>query len=189
VRIIAATNQDLKRWIEEGKFREDLFYRLNVISLEVPPLRNRKDDIPALITHFLEKYCARMGRKMKRIPPKVMKIFESYSWPGNVRELENTIERIIAIEDRETITESSLPEEMLTPQSESERNYELKSGFDLNTTIDEISRNFVQQALRRANGNLKETAELLGINYRSLRYLIEKLELKSVRETERRLSR
>jgi len=189
VRIIAATNQDLKKRIEEGKFREDLFYRLNVISLEVPPLRDRKDDIPVLITHFLKKYCARMGRKMKRIPPRVMKIFESYPWPGNVRELENTIERIIAIEERETITESSLPEEMLAPQSETERDYELKPGFDLNATIDEISKNFVQQALRRANGNLKETAELLGINYRSLRYLIEKLELKSVRETERRLSR
>ena len=189
VRIIAATNQDLKKRIEEGKFREDLFYRLNVISLEVPPLRDRKDDIPVLITHFLKKYCARMGRKMKRIPPRVMKIFEPYPWPGNVRELENTIERIIAIEERETITESSLPEEMLAPQSETERDYELKPGFDLNATIDEISKNFVQQALRRANGNLKETAELLGINYRSLRYLIEKLELKSVRETERRLSR
>jgi DNA-binding NtrC family response regulator len=189
VRIIAATNQDLKRRIEEGKFREDLFYRLNVISLEVPPLRNKKEDIPVLITHFLEKYCAKMGRNIKRIPPRVMKIFESYSWPGNVRELENTIERIIAIEERETITESSLPEEMLIPQSEPERNYEIKPGFDLNATVDEISRNFVQHALRRANGNLKETAELLGINYRSLRYLIEKLELKSVRETERRLSR
>ncbi len=78
---------------------------------------------------------------------------------------------------------------MLIPQSEPERNYEIKPGFDLNATVDEISRNFVQHALRRANGNLKETAELLGINYRSLRYLIEKLELKSVRETERRLSR
>jgi DNA-binding NtrC family response regulator len=189
VRIIAATNQDLKRRIEEGKFREDLFYRLNVISLEVPPLRNRKEDIPILINHFLEKYSAKMGRQTKRIPPRIMKIFESYAWPGNVRELENTIERIIAIEDRETITESSLPEDLLSPQSDSDMDYELKPGFDLNATIDEISRNFVQQALRRANGNLKETAELLGINYRSLRYLIEKLELKSVRETERRLSR
>lgn len=189
VRIIAATNQDLKRRIEEGKFREDLFYRLNVISLEVPPLRKRKEDIPILVSHFLEKYCVKMGRKMKRIPPRVMKIFESYPWPGNVRELENTIERIIAIEDRETITESSLPDDILTPQGEPERNYELVPGFDLNATIDEISRNFIQQALRRANGNLKETAELLGINYRSLRYLIEKLELKSVRETERRFSR
>jgi DNA-binding NtrC family response regulator len=117
-----------------------------------------------------------------------MKIFESYPWPGNVRELENTIERIIAIEERETITESSLPEELLAPQGDQDRSYEIKPGFDLNETLDEISRTFIQQALQRTNGNLKETAGLLGINYRSLRYLIEKLGLKSVREEERRFS-
>jgi two-component system response regulator PilR (NtrC family) len=188
VRIIGATNQDLKKRIEEGKFREDLFYRLNVISLEMPPLRKRKEDIPLLVNHFLDKYCDRMGRKLKRIAPRVMKVFESYPWPGNVRELENTIERIIAIEERETITESSLPEELLTPQRDQDRSHEIKPGFDLNSTLDDISRNFVQQALQRTSGNLKETATLLGINYRSLRYLIEKLGLKSAREEERRLS-
>ena len=183
VRIIAATNQDLKKRIEEDKFREDLFYRLNVISMEIPPLRDRKEDIPILVSHFLRKCCERMGRPMKRMPPRVMKIFESYPWPGNVRELENAIERIVAIEERETVTETSLPEELLAPQREPERNYDLTPGFDLNATLDGISRNFVQQALHRASGNLKETAELLGINYRSLRYLIEKFGLKSVRET------
>ena len=188
VRIIGATNQDLKKRIEEGKFREDLFYRLNVISLELPPLRNRKEDIPLLVSHFLSKYCDKMGRDMKRMAPRVMKVFESYSWPGNVRELENSIERIIAIEERETITESSLPEELISPQREQDRSYEVKPGFDLNTTLDDISRNFVQQALQRTNGNLKETATLLGINYRSLRYLIEKLGLRSAKEAERQLS-
>ncbi len=188
VRIIGATNQDLKKRIEEGKFREDLFYRLNVISLELPPLRDRKEDIPLLVSHFLSKYCDKMGRDMKRMAPRVMKVFESYSWPGNVRELENSIERIIAIEERETITESSLPEELVSPQREQDRGYEVKPGFDLNTTLDDISRNFVQQALQRTNGNLKETATLLGINYRSLRYLIEKLGLRSAKEAERQLS-
>jgi len=188
VRIIGATNQDLKKRIEEGKFREDLFYRLNVISLELPPLRDRKEDIPLLVSHFLSKYCDKMGRDMKRMAPRVMKVFESYSWPGNVRELENSIERVIAIEDRETITESSLPEELISPQREQDRSYEVKPGFDLNTTLDDISRNFVQQALQRTNGNLKETATLLGINYRSLRYLIEKLGLRSAKEAERQLS-
>jgi len=188
VRIIGATNQDLKKRIEEGKFREDLFYRLNVISLELPPLRNRKEDIPLLVSHFLSKYCDKMGRDMKRMAPRVMKVFESYSWPGNVRELENAIERIIAIEERETITESSLPDELISPQREQDRSYEVKPGFDLNVTLDDISRNFVQQALRRTNGNLKETATLLGINYRSLRYLIEKLGLRSAKEAERQLS-
>jgi len=188
VRILGATNQDLKKRIEEGKFREDLFYRLNVISLELPPLRKRKEDIPILVSHFLNKYCDKMGRSMKRIAPRVMKVFESYSWPGNVRELENTIERIIAIEERETITESSLPEDLISPQREQDQNYEVKPGFDLNTTLDDISRNFVQDALRRTSGNLKETADLLGINYRSLRYLIEKLGLRSVKEEERQIS-
>jgi DNA-binding NtrC family response regulator len=188
VRIIGATNQDLKKRIEEGKFREDLFYRLNVISLDIPPLRKRKEDVPALVNHFLSKYCEKMDRKLKRIAPRVMKIFESYPWPGNVRELENTIERIVAIEERETITESSLPEELLSPQGDQDRSYEVKPGFDLNETLDEISRTFIQQALQRTSGSLKETAALLGINYRSLRYLIEKLGLKSAREEERRFS-
>jgi transcriptional regulator with PAS, ATPase and Fis domain len=188
VRIIGATNQDLKKRIEEGKFREDLFYRLNVISLALPPLRKRKEDIPVLVNHFLTKYCEKMGRRLKRIAPKVMKIFESYPWPGNVRELENTIERIIAIEERETITESSLPEELLTPEGRHDRSYEIKPGFDLNETLDDISRTFIQQALQKASGNLKETAALLGINYRSLRYLIEKLGLRSEREEEQRFS-
>lgn len=188
VRIIGATNQDLKKRIEEGKFREDLFYRLNVISLELPPLRKRKEDIPVLINYFLNKYCEKMGRKLKRIAPRVMKIFESYSWPGNVRELENTIERIIAIEERETITESSLPDELLSPQGDQDRSFEIRPGFDLNETLDEISRNFIQQALQRTNGSLKETASMLGINYRSLRYLIDKLGLKAAREQERHFS-
>ncbi len=188
VRILGATNQDLKKRIEEGKFREDLFYRLNVISFELPPLRKKKDDIPLLVSHFLSKHCEKMDRKLKRIAPRVMKIFESYSWPGNVRELENTIERIVAIEERETITESSLPEELLIPQREQDRSYEVKPGFDLNATLDDISRNFVQQALQRTSGSLKETATLLGINYRSLRYLIEKLGLKSAKEAEQSLS-
>jgi DNA-binding NtrC family response regulator len=188
VRIIGATNQDLKKRIEEGKFREDLFYRLNVISLELPPLRKRKEDIPLLVNHFLNKYCDKMGRNMKRMAPRVLKVFESYAWPGNVRELENTIERIIAIEERETITESSLPDELISPQREKDRSYEVKPGFDLNTTLDEISRNFVQDALRNTGGNLKDTATLLGINYRSLRYLIEKLGLRSAKEADRRLS-
>jgi len=179
VRIIAATNQDLKQKIAEGKFREDLFYRLNVISMEIPPLRNRKEDIPVLVTHFLEKYCAKMNRRMKRIAPEVVRIFEAYGWPGNVRELENVIERIVAIEERETITEKSLPTELLSPRQPQTAEVDIKAGFNLNETLDQLTGNFVRQALRNSGGSLKKTAALLGINYRSLRYLIEKLELKS----------
>ncbi len=102
VRIIAATNHDLKKRIEEGKFREELYYRLNVIAFEMPPLRKRTEDIPLLVNHFLQKYCQSMGKRMKRVAPEVIGYFELYGWPGNVRELENVIERVVAIEDRET---------------------------------------------------------------------------------------
>jgi len=107
VRIIAATNQDLKKRIEEGKFREELFYRLNVISFEMPPLRKRTEDIPLLIAHFLEKYCTKLGKPLKRMTPDVFGLLEAYHWPGNIRELENVVERVVAIEDRETITAAS----------------------------------------------------------------------------------
>jgi transcriptional regulator with PAS, ATPase and Fis domain len=181
VRIIAASNQDLKKRINEGQFREDLFYRLNVISFEMPPLRKRKEDIPLLVTHFLEKYCNGMGRKMKRIAPEVFDVLEIYPWPGNVRELENAIERVVAIEERATITKGSLPQEMLhlQPDKNLDAVPSLEPGFDLNTVMDEISSGYVKQALHYSKGNLKEAANVLGVNYRSLRYLVEKHGLKS----------
>lgn len=182
VRIIAATNQDLKRKIKKGDFRQDLFYRLNVISFEMPPLRKRKEDIPLLVSHFLKKYCLGMERKMKRIAPEVMKVLESYSWPGNVRELENVIERIVAIEERETITEECLPEELLSPREKAETRFLFQPGFSLNQHLDHISRNYIRKALEASRGNLKESAILLGLNYRSLRYLIQKYGLKSLRK-------
>lgn len=181
VRIIAATNQDLRKKTEEGRFREDLFYRLNVISFEMPPLRKRKEDLPLLVSHFLQKYCHQMGRKMKRIAPEVMQVFESYPWPGNVRELENVIERIVAIEERGTITEDSLPAELLHPHQEPDHKFMFKPGFNLNEHLEDIARSYVRQALEATSGNLKQASSLLGINYRSLRYLIEKYNLKFLR--------
>lgn len=179
VRIIAATNQDLNKKIEEGKFREDLFYRLNVISFEMPPLRKKKEDLPLLVSHFLKKYCEKMGRKLKRVAPEVMNIFESYSWPGNVRELENIIERIIAIEERGIITKESLPEGLFSSRKKHDTDYLFEPGFNLNTHLDEISKNYIQHARKAAGDSLKETASLLGISYRTLRYLIDKYKLKS----------
>jgi two-component system response regulator PilR (NtrC family) len=178
VRIISATNQNLKKRIEQEKFREDLFYRLNVISFEMPPLREKKEDLPLLVSHFLKKYCQKMAKKTKRIVPEVMNIFESYSWPGNVRELENIIERTVAIEDRETITEESLPEELLKPHKKPEGDHLFKKGFRLNSHLDGIAQDYIREARRAANGNLKETASLLGVSYRTLRYLIDKFGLK-----------
>lgn len=182
VRIIAATNQDLKQKISERKFREDLFYRLNVISFEIPPLRKRKDDIPLLTNHFLNRYCEKMGRKLKRLTPEVINIFEAYPWPGNVRELENVIERIVAIEERETVTVSSLPEELVMPQARTETGFLIQPDFNLNDTLDEITKQYVKRALSMSNGQLKEAAALLGINYRSMRYLVEKHGMKKSRE-------
>ncbi len=181
VRIISATNQDLKKKIKEGFFREDLYYRLNVLSLEMPPLRERKEDIPLLVNHFLQKYCQKLGRGMKRVAPEVYNIFESYPWPGNIRELENVIERVVAIEERETITTSCLPKELLQPEKR-EIDLEIKPGFKLNETIEAITRDYVQKALEMSRGKLKEAAELLGVNYRSIRYLVDKFDLKAERE-------
>jgi len=181
VRIIAATNQDLKRKIENNEFREDLYYRLNVISFEMPPLREKKEDIPLLVHYFIKKHCEKVGRKIKRVAPEVMNLFESYLWPGNIRELENVIERIVAIEDRETITEDCLPEELLAAHGP-EIELAIHPGFNLNETVDTIAKQYVQQALYKTGGNLKQAAEVLGINYRSLRYLIEKYQLKDFRE-------
>lgn len=177
--IIAATNQDLKERIKEGKFREELFYRLNVISFEMPPLRKRKEDIPLLVSHFLQKYCEKMGKKMKRLAPEVVNAFEAYAWPGNVRELENIIERIVAIEDRETITASCLPQEMLSPQIMEDAQPVLNPGFCLADYIDELSKKYLHEAKLAANGNLKKAATLLGISYRSLRYLMKKYNMKN----------
>lgn len=183
VRIIAATNHDLRKRIEEGKFREELFYRLNVISFEMPPLRRRVEDIPLLVNHFLQKYCQQMGKKMKRVSPEAMTCLEMYSWPGNVRELENVIERVVAIEDRETITPASLPPEITMPAKKEETPVSFKPGFDLMGYLDEIAKKYLRQALVATNGNMKQAASLLGLSYRSIRYLMDKYKIKQRTES------
>lgn len=174
VRIIAATNLDLKRRIEEGKFREELFYRLNVISFEMPPLRKRVEDIPLLVQHFLQKYCQQMGKKMKRLAPDVISYFEAYPWPGNVRELENVIERVVAIEDRETVTAASLPREIVAPPRKAVSALTIPPQFNLMEHLDVVAREYITRARAMAGGNLRKTASLLGISYRSLRHMIQK---------------
>ena len=180
VRIIAATNLDLKERIAQGKFREELYYRLNVIAFEMPPLRKRIEDIPLLVNHFLEKYCRQMGKKMKRVAPEVINYFEMYAWPGNVRELENVIERVVAIEDRETITGASLPREIVFPPKRETREVFIPPNFNLMTHLDDISKKYINEARTLAGGNLRKTASLLGISYRSLRHLISKFGLREV---------
>ncbi|MFW6140079.1 MAG: sigma-54-dependent transcriptional regulator [Acidobacteriota bacterium] len=174
VRIISATNQDLKEKLKQGTFREDLFYRLNVITLNMPPLRERKEDIPSLVNHFLKKHCEKMGIQMKRVAPEVFSVFEAYPWPGNIREAENVIERIVAIEERETITRNSLPDELLQPHESAGEDINLGPGFDLNRVLDDLTEKYIKKALNQTNGSMKKACSLLGVNYRSLRYLIDK---------------
>jgi transcriptional regulator with PAS, ATPase and Fis domain len=187
VRIIAATNQDLKKRIQEGKFREELFYRLNVISFDMPPLRKRAEDIPLLISHFLQKYCDRLGKKTKRFTPEVIGLLEAYAWPGNIRELENVIERIVAIEDRETVTVSCLPKEIISPQkAKHETQYFFEPGFNLTFYLDDVAKNYVSQALVATGGSIQKAAPLLGISYRTMRYLIGKYNLNRVRKNDKK---
>jgi len=185
VRIIAATNQNLRQRIEEGKFREELYYRLNVISFDMPALRKRTEDIQVLTQHFLQKHCAKMGRKLKRLVPDVVSALESYSWPGNVRELENVIERLCAVEERETITRGSLPVDILNtrPASTCEPGA-LPSGFNLETHLDQVAKAYLLEAGSSAAGNMRRMAELLGVSYRSLRYLLNKHQIKPFRGLE-----
>jgi DNA-binding NtrC family response regulator len=189
VRIIAATNLDLKQRIGEGKFREELYYRLNVIAFEMPPLRKRTEDIPLLINHFMQKYCQQMGKKMKRVAPEVINYFEMYAWPGNVRELENAIERVVAIEDRETITGASLPRDIVFPPKKEIRQPLIPPNFNLMDHLDEVSKRYIGEARLLAGGNLRKTASLLGVSYRSLRHLIEKFGLKEAERLEREEAR
>ncbi len=187
VRIIAATNQDLKKRIQEGKFREELYYRLNVICVDMPPLRKRIEDIPLLIAHFLQKYCEKMGKNPKRFTPEVVGLLEGYPWPGNIRELENVIERIVAIEDRETVTASCLPQEIVSPRKRKLDTQELFApGFSLTQHLDEITKKYIQEALAVTGGSLQKAAPLLGLSYRTIRYLIGKYDLNQVRKAERR---
>jgi two-component system response regulator PilR (NtrC family) len=180
VRIISATNQDLMERMKEGQFRSDLFYRLNVISITLPPLRERVGDIPLLMHYFLKKLNDRFKKNIDGFEQEVMDMFMNYSWPGNVRELENFVERSIALEKSSTVTVKSLPKELvynvIEKTSVPESVDALLSGKDFNFTeyIDGISKNIILKALELNSDNIKKTAEMLKLSYRSLRYLISK---------------
>jgi transcriptional regulator with PAS, ATPase and Fis domain len=184
VRIITATNRDLVQSIERGEFRSDLYYRLNVISIKVPPLRERKEDIPILMQYFLLRYNKKFAKSIIGFEKKVLECFQNYNWPGNVRELENFIERGIALEKGTIISAGSLPSEVIynleaAPVKTEDWQAMLDLGtFNFTNFIDGFSKNIIVRALEKNNGNIKKTAALLQVNYRSLRYLIEKFNLK-----------
>jgi two-component system response regulator PilR (NtrC family) len=178
VRILAATNRDLAELVRTGRFREDLFYRINVIPVRLPPLRRRREDIPLLVDHFLAAKSRDMGITPKRISVEAMRMLEAYAWPGNVRELENLIERVLALCGGDTILAEDLPAAVRTPGATAAIGYDLPDeGLDLEAWLDDRRRELMAQALERTGGNQTKAAELLAMTFRSFRYYAKKLGL------------
>jgi two-component system, NtrC family, response regulator PilR len=180
IRVIAATNQDLAKLVAEGRFREDLFYRINVIPVKLPPLRERQEDIPLLAEHFLAKYTAQMGKAITAISHEALAHLQRYEWPGNIRELENVIERAVALEPTPTILPESLPEHVrgLALRKAAAATALPDEGFDLEQHVRDIERDYLAEALKKAGGVQVKAAELLGMSFRSFRYYAKKYNLK-----------
>jgi len=180
MRVIAATNQDLTRMVADGKFREDLFYRINVIPIPLPPLREREEDIPLLAEYFLTKYCDHMAKDIHGLSQETMDLLEAYDWPGNIRELENVIERAVALEKSQTILPESLPEHIArrAPKGTAAVGVLPESGFNLEEHVEGLEKEYITQALVRAAGVQVKAAELLGMSFRSFRYYAKKYNLK-----------
>src|SRR5229473_5976659 len=174
-RVIAATNRELSALVKEGTFREDLFYRVSVIPMELPPLRERGSDITELAEHFIQKYCTQQGRNLS-INGQALRLLENYFWPGNVRELEHTIERAVALEKTDTIQPERLPEQV-TNYNATRVASELelpKDGINLTAHLDQLEKTYVLEALTRTDGNQTNAADLLKMSVRSLRHLLDK---------------
>jgi len=175
VRVIAATNRPLEDMVRDRRFREDLYYRLNVIPILVPPLRERPEDIPLLAKHFLERFTREMGKQVTRISDEAMARLVRYAWPGNVRELENVIERAVALETTAAVMPERLPDAFgLTRAADGDALPDFKDGFSLDRHLEAIEAALVRRALEEAAGNRGTAARLLGVTPRSLRYLIRK---------------
>lgn len=173
LRFIAATNRDLEKCIKEGVFREDLYYRLNVVHIRVPALRERKDDIPILIKHFLNKYSTKFEKNIQGISKRAISLLENYNFPGNVRELENIIERAVALTQNNKINEEDLPEEVFKDQINISN--QLVPVF-VGDSIKKAEEKLIKATYQKLNGNKKKTAEILGISERTLHYKLKELE-------------
>jgi len=183
IRVIAATNQDLAKAIAEGRFREDLYYRINVIPIALPPLRDRREDIPLIAEHFLVKYTGQMDKEISGIARPTMELLMQYDWPGNIRELENVMERAVALEATPAVLPDSLPAQI---RGDAPRIAGLaqtaealpQSGFDLEAHVKEIEMGYIAEALKRAGGVQVKAADLLGMSFRSFRYYVKKYNLR-----------
>jgi DNA-binding NtrC family response regulator len=174
-RVIAATNRDLPAMVKAGTFREDLFYRVSVIPIELPPLREKREDIRELVMHFAAKYSAQAGRSLT-VSEGAMSLLERYSWPGNVRELEHTIERAVALERTDQIQPERLPEHVTnySPARVADAFDLPEAGLNLTAHLDQLEKTYLLEALRRTGGNQTRAAELLQLQVRSLRHLLDK---------------
>ena len=171
VRLIAATNRDLRAALEEGTFREDLYYRLNVVAIDIPPLRDHKEDIPALANFFLEKFARESGKPIRGITPAAMNLLLDFHWPGNVRELENIIERGVTLSAGSTLDVADVHLDAPAPRAAAGAAPVLPSGMTLDQWEDEA----IREALRQANGNKSQAARALGLSRNALRYRLSKI--------------
>ncbi len=193
IRVVAATNRDLPTLVAEGKFREDLFYRLNVIPIQLPALRERTGDVPLIAEHFLTRLTRDMGKPLAGFAPEAMAALEAYQWPGNVRELENVVERAVALEQGSRVELATLSDQIragrpatplrsngdAAPQAAADATAELPAtGFNLERHLQDIEKNHLERALRQAGGVQTRAADLLGLSFRQFRYLAKKYGLR-----------
>ncbi|MFQ5900639.1 MAG: sigma-54-dependent transcriptional regulator [Thermodesulfobacteriota bacterium] len=175
VRIISATNKDIEKEVKKEKFREDLYYRLNVIPVMVPPLRDRKEDIPLLASHFLDKFSAELDKDINGFATETMEFLTQYPYPGNVRELENIVESAVAMEGSDLLLQKSLPLNLLEKKTDSFDGGEIPpEGINFDKVVEDTERKLLMQALKESGGVRKNAAKLLNISFRSLRYLLSK---------------
>jgi two-component system response regulator PilR (NtrC family) len=176
VRLIAASNRDLEAAVRDGIMREDLFYRLNVLPIHLPPLRERREDIPLLVAHFLQKFGKDLGKEVRNVTPEGMAVLERYHWPGNIRELENALERAIVLGSDDMLGAEALPESVRRgrPAKGAEPVDLPNEGLDLEGTLDDLERRYLQRALEKTGGVQTKAAELLRMTFRQFRYKAQK---------------
>ncbi len=175
VRLIAATNKDLESAVGNGTLREDLFYRLNVIPIHIPSLRERVEDIPLLVAHFLQKFGKELGKEVRGVSAEALALLEQYHWPGNIRELENVVERALVLGTGDMLSVESLPESVHRQRPPRGVDLDLpEAGLDLDSTLDQIERRLLEKALERTKGVQTRAAELLRLSFRQFRYKLQK---------------
>ena len=176
VRVIAATNRDLRAMVADGRFRDDLYYRINVLSIDVPPLRERREDIPVLIDYFLKKHTRNTSKLVRGLTPETRRLMEDYSWPGNVRQLESAIERAILLSEGDQITIEDLPLEIRQDSRPA-----AEGAFKLppeGISFEDVERDLITQAMEQTDYNITKAAKLLGLTFRTLQYRLEKFGIK-----------